>query len=291
MKKFSNFLFAGVAFSALALFACNGGGDDETTPPTVTLNSGAGFTYADLTDTLKAPLKFNVVATHTVELKKFNITLSTNGGTEASIKDSVITGKNLNFVYNYKVAGSVGDKITLKFSVTDKDGNSDAKSVTITIKDIAEDLELQQNFAVNNLFGPNQGAFDLKNGNGVSAGDSANSKDLLDKTVNTGGSIVFAKAWTSGNGSQFIKITDALKWGTTINSADLLTLWNANKANAKSDVTNIADGDIILVKSGQLSGGITLPYPYYIIKVNKVTETGSDNLDKITFDYKRKPSI
>jgi hypothetical protein len=67
----------------------------------------------------------------------------------------------------------------------------------------------------------------------------------------------------------------------SVTSSYVYNLWKNNAANATSTISNIAKGDVILVKSGQ-----SVPFGIYIIKITDVINTASDNLDNILFEYR-----
>lgn len=286
MKRFFNYTFALAAAGLSLLAACSD--DTEVKPkPTLTFNTGTGYTFQDGRQENTARLKFGVVSTAPsgTKLKQLVIKLSTNGGVAATLKDTALNGASLNWDYNFIVNGAVNDKLTLTFTVTADNGESDSKSITITIIAPVEALGEIAGQEINNIIGPLKGAYDLEGGVQVAATEPEGTKDLKDlTTATTSNTHKFSQSWGSGNGSQFVRVT-AADYDNTLNTLQLADLWTAKASSATATISNIVKDDVILVRSGQ----VTSTYPFFLIKVTDVTLTTNDNNDKITFKYKKKP--
>ncbi|MBU6325081.1 MAG: hypothetical protein KJS92_06295, partial [Bacteroidetes bacterium] len=83
-----------------------------------------------------------------------------------------------------------------------------------------------------------------------------------------------------GNGTKFVKVT-AANYAATITNQQLIDLWNSKSASAANTVTNIAKGDVIMVKSGQ-----NVVFPYFLVNVTDVVLTTGNNNDKYVISYK-----
>ena len=277
--KMKHILFA-LAIPALALLSSCGKDSDETTAPKPTLSfqTGSGYTFTDAKASVDSVLNIGIIAkSNDSKLAKISISLSTNGGTAGSIFDTTITTNSTAFTYRYKVKGTVGDALKLTVKANDANGTSSEQSLNIDITPPTFVLGQQGNQRIYNIEGPNAGAYDLTKGLTKLKGDNPQEKDIIDGTPNTA---VFSKSWTSGNGSKFVKVT-ANDWNLAVTSSYIFDLWNTNAASATASVTNITKNDVILVKSGQ-----SVPFGIYIIKINDVVNTASDNLDYILFEYK-----
>lgn len=287
--KLKHILLAAVV-PAVAFLASCGGSDEKVVPaPTCTFQTGSGYTSSDVTSFYDSTVKIGVRAfSNDQSLTGVKITLSTNGAAAGSILDSVLSVKTCNFDYTYKVKGGVGDKQLLTVTATDKNGKTASASLTITINPALVAIVGVSAQKVYNVLAPSGffGAYDLYGSVGVASASTETSKDLKDLTVATGpNAAVFTKSWGSGNGSKFIKVT-ANDWNNATNSDAIWQLWQTNGASATTTVTNIANNDVIVVKTGQ-----AISFNLYIIKITDVHETptpanGGDNNDYIQFDYK-----
>jgi len=279
--KMKHVLFA-LAIPALAfLSSCGGGSDPDAAPkPTLSFQTGAGFTFADAQAGVDDILKIGIIAkSNDSKLSKVTINLSTNGGTPGVIFDTTVNANGATFTYNYKVQGSVADVLKLTVTANDANGTSAEQSLSIEITPATVAIGLQQNQQVYNLQSPAgyNGAYDLTKSAGKFSADKPSEKDIIDGTPS---SAVFSKSWTTGNGSKFVKVS-ANDYNLATSSSFIYNLWKTNAANASATVTDIKLGDVILVKSGQ-----SVPFGLYIIKVTEVKETTTDNLDYIKFEYK-----
>lgn len=280
--KFRHILLALTIPAAAFLASC---GDDvaEKPKPTVSFQTGAGYTAANVSTYFDSTLKIGIRAfSNDKKLVAAKITLATNGGTAGTIWDTTFSNKTLNHDRLYKVAGGVGDNIALTVTVTDDNGTTASTSFTIEIIPATVAISSTSGQQVWNLIGSKPGAYDLYASGNVSAGGIEGLKDLKDMTVSTGANAgVFPKSWTSGNGGLFVKVTSN-DWNNATSSDYLWQLWKTKKTTAGNTVTSIAKDDIILVKTGQ-----AIPFNLYLIKITEIFETAvGDNNDYIKFDYK-----
>jgi hypothetical protein len=286
--KFKHILLA-VAVPALAfLSSCdegNGGGGDVKKPaPTITFQTGTGFTSSDVSCRYDSLLKIGIRSTATEKnLTGVKVYISANGGPKGVILDTIIVNKNIfNMDYFYRVKGGAGDVQTVEVEATQENGESSRVSFKITIKLEARPLDQVGTQRVNNIIGAYEGAYDLNMGELRKSSDDEATKDLKDMTSIS--NPTFSKSWTSGNGSKFIRVTKG-DWDNATSTESLYDLWVAKGAGATSTITNLAKDDYILVKTTQF-----VSFNVYLIRVDVVFETASNNNDYIEFTY-RKESI
>lgn len=260
------------------LAAC---GDEKEKPaPTVTFDTSPVYVYQDAILSKDSNIIIRVVGnSNDQKLKNLNVTLSTNGGAAGTIKDTMVSGKTLNYSFKYKVTGTVGDKQTLTFKLTDDNGESATKAITIDVAPVLKSLGMSTNQMVFNVQGTNKGAYDLLTLNQVSKIEPEAIKDIKDLTPS---SAVFNSTWGSGNGSLYGKVTSN-DWINTTTSTHIYNLWSQKASTSTATISGILQGDVYVIKAGQVG----VPFPYYLIKIDKVTITGgADNNDVIEFSVK-----
>ena len=276
--------------SASAIFFQSCGTDDVKPTPEVNFIGDAGFTAQDASIAGGTAFKIGVVATHSEKLSKLEIFVAYDGGpnlkpADCTMCDSSISGTNLRAVYNGMtrvVAGT--EKWT--FRVTDKDGQSTSKSITITTTGKAGDnlIEITKDndgktLKVWNFNGPLAGAYDLKNGGNLKAGDDNKDKDIQDSTA-LGETSNWPGRWTSRNGSTFKKVT-AYTYAQIKTTTDIDAAWAASGTAA--NFLLVKKGDVIVVKLRGVDGD------YALVNVTDVVSTpGTDNNDYVEFTFKRK---
>lgn len=177
--------------------------------------------------------------------------------------------KNLRFLLMLGMAVSIG------FTACEEEEDT---TPTPTPTDTSTVLVEKTNGVVWNFQGPNQGAFDLVGEAGVSSTGSNTIKDLVDNsTVGTGG-VVFPKTWGTANGTTFVKASSTFDYAA-VTEDKAKAAYDAGTAASSTGV--LAAGDIYIAKNTRF------PNNYVVIKITTVTETPSDNLDKIDFTYKK----
>jgi|GEM_PF-232478 hypothetical protein len=287
--KMKHLLFAMAVPALVFLTACSDSGSDgDSAPkPTLSFQTGAGFTSNDVKAGVGDTLKIGIIAkSNDSKLAKVEISQSTNGGVAGVIFDTLTKSNSITFNLDYLVIGKVADVIKLTVTVTDDNGTSATQSLNISIIPPTAFLDINSGGQrISNLYGPDAGAYDLTTETQKKTSDPSTSKDIVDGTPSTA---EFNKTWKTGNGSKFARLTsaDALNQYTLCQStAFLYDLWEKNAANATETLTNIAKDNIILVKTGQT--GVSIPFGFYIIKITNVVEK-PDNTDYIEFSYKGK---
>lgn len=281
--KFKHVLFA-MAIPALAILSsCGGDTGTEKPKPTLNFETGTGYTSSAALASVDSLLKIGIRASSSDQkLKAVKVTISTNGGTALTYWDTAINTKIFNYDLKYKVAGSVADMLTMTVTATDDNGETVSKTLSIEIAPATVAIGRQQGFKVYNIIGASPGAFDLNTSANKTTSDPATVKDLIDMTVSTGANAgVFSKSWTSGNGTKYVKVT-ADDYNNATSSNFLYNLWKSKSSTATTTVSNLATGDVILVKTGQ-----AIRFNIYIIKVTAVNATPvGDNSDYVEFEYK-----
>jgi hypothetical protein len=280
MKKIKTILLAAALPLLIVLGACDGDTTTSKPKPTLTFQTGSGFTFSDAQASVDSILVLGIRATsNDQKLKSIKITQSTNGGTPATLWDTTVSGKVLNYDYDYEVSGGVTDVITLTVTATDDNGETATQSLKVEIFPAQVAISGPLNQYVYNLLSPSNqwGAYDLNTGTGKFVSDPPTVKDIVDLTATSG---TFAKSWGSLNGTKFAKVTlDDFNNATSSNF--IYNLWKNNAAKAISTISNITTGDVYVIKSGQ-----SLPFNLYVLKVTEVKTTTTDNSDYIKFDYK-----
>lgn len=163
------------------------------------------------------------------------------------------------------------------FSVTDKDGNTDQVSFTVTVEANATPMTNETNGAFFHIAGSLEGAYDLVNGTVVAASGSAADKDM-ENTDQAGAT--FTGSWEAANSTMYVKANSFDYANATVEAAAAAYAGGT----AAASVNNPADGDIYVAK---LRGGST----YAVIKIVNVDATDNTcscgNTGKITFDFKK----
>ena len=136
-------------------------------------------------------------------------------------------------------------------------------------------LTEKTNGIISNIHGPDEGAFNLVDGERVSASATSTTKDLLDLSVVTEG---FKGELGSDNGSTFVVATEA----DYTNATDVSVKALAATATA-TKVTISTVGTVFAVKLGNSRG-------YAIVKITSYDETAGgstgNNKGEVEFSYK-----
>lgn len=276
--KLKSILIA-LSIPALAFLASCGGTDAAKPKPTITFQTGSGFTFSDAKAKFDSVLRIGIRATsNDKKLSKVKVTLSTNGGTAGTIWDTTISTASFNFDYNYTVKGGTGDVQTLEVTATDDNATTASVSLKVTITPPIYTVAQEGNQRCWNIIGLNKGAYDLNEKSERGSAEDEKLKDLKDMTTISNPD--FSKAWTSGNGTKFVRVTKN-DWDNTSSSGDMFDLWGTKGASATTTITNLAVGDYILVKTGQ-----AVDFNIYLIRVDEVADVaGNNDYVKFTFIY------
>lgn len=284
-------LLAGVVSMGTIFIQSCGPGDEPAPTPEVNFIGDAGFTAQDASINGGTAFKIGVVATHSVKLSKLEIFVAYDGGpnlkpADCTVCDSSIDGTNLRAIYS-GVTRSIAGTEKWTFRVTDKDGESTSKSITITttaaggtnLIEISKDND-NNTLKVYNFKGPKAGAYDLLNGGNLLSSDPNADKDIQDSTRDEEVATWPAR-WGSRNGTTF-KLVTAYTYEQITNTTALESAWNSS-GTPKNALTGIKSGDLIVAKLRGMAD------TYALIQVTNVVSTTIDNNDYIEFKYKKKP--
>jgi hypothetical protein len=163
------------------------------------------------------------------------------------------------------------------FSVTDRDGNTDQVSFTVTVEANATPMNNEVNGAFFHIAGSLEGAYDLVSGNVVSASQPDDAKDM--ENTDAAGA-AFTGSWAAQNATMFVKDNSFDYDNATVEAATAAY----NGGTPAASVSNPSAGDIYIAK---LRGGST----YAVIKIVEVDPSDNScncgNTGKITFDFKK----
>jgi hypothetical protein len=256
------FLFA----STLVFTGCSKK-DDTATPattptPTITLNSGAGFTAASGPVGTSTSVKFGVLATPVTSstLTHFKVTVSYDGQAAQTLLDSVISTSSLTWQRYYTTSKDAGQEL-YSFIVTDKNGQTSTAAVTLTKAAIPSTVSQTGTLgAKNNVAGS---FFDVTNGVVYTETVATGKSNLVDfayfspSTTSTGigavsdqavsgaaptGSYPNTSSWATKNATKLTK-------STTYTTANFASVTDAQIAGLTAPTTtvvnNIMTGDVL----------------------------------------------
>jgi hypothetical protein len=281
-------LVALLSFGSLFLMNC-GPGENVDPKPVLEFIGGTEYVSGDISLPGSTEFKVGINASHTTRIESMQITVSYDGGVESiptncSLCDTVIDASSIRVDYVGETRATEGTEVW-SFIVSDADGNTTKKSITITnIGSGGESLiEITQDnsgdpLRVWNFKGPNSGAYDLVVGGNLLSSDDDASKDIQDSTANSEIANWPAR-WTSRNATVFKEVS-GYAWGTVTNTAQLQAAWDESGAETKT--IDMVDGNYYIAK---LRGTDDLIF----IEVTDVNSTSSDNLDYVQFRYKKAP--
>ena len=285
MKKIK-FLALMMVAGALVFTSCKK--DDEAIPaPTVSFSGASSYEVA-LTDSTRIVFNADVAAEGKVDA--FTVTRTTVVGTtetSGSPEDVSAAKGETAYTYNFDEvfypADFAGiDKILYVFKVTDKEGQSVSKTLTITLESANQETPFTTEVLTGNFWhteGPNHGAYNLDTDETVTTYQggvpSTQSMRNTDPASDASDPSSFTGSWDSGNGTEFVKDTSYDYATATIEGAT--TAYAAG--NASGTVTNPAVDDVYIAKKGSI---------YYVIKITAVTpEAAKNNNGQIKFSYKK----
>lgn len=259
-----------VALVAVAFTSCK---KDETTLPAPVI------TFTNNLNETTVAVGSNWTITGTIsseegltEVKYFEVT---NLG-ETQIGQAVTSFTNANSYAFQLTIPDIDAQTVIKVMATDAKNQTTSKNYTIKVNTTGTPLSYENTSGVIwNIIGANPGAWDLVNNVAVIATGAESSKDMKNTTTVTTG---WSNEWISGtnNNTLFVKAnTFVYATGTSEDAASAYALGTPN-----TKVTNPAVNDIYIAK---LRGSTN----YAVIKIISVVVTPSDNLDKITFSYKK----
>lgn len=277
-------LFALLSVGALFLTNCSGTDEDVPEPsPVVNFIGGTDYVDEDVSLAANSTFTMGIIASHESNIKSIKITRAISGNVAIELLDSSVNDKVItDFFFTITTQNSAGSEV-YSFIVSDKNGNSTTKSLTVTNlgepgKKLVEFLvdNNKDSFKVWNFRGPNSGAYGISFGDNLNASEANDEKDIQDSTTLSETSTWPAR-WTSRNGTEFRKVT-ASSWSTITNDSELLAAWDV--AGTSETTVEIADGDLYILDLG--NGGA-----FALVEITDVVTTSSDNKDYVQFRYKK----
>ena len=277
-------LFTLLSVGALFLTNCSGTDDDVPEPsPVVNFIGGAEYVDEDVSLAANSTFTMGITASHQSNIKSIKITRAISGNVAIELLDSSVNDKVItDFFFTITTQNSAGSEV-YSFIVSDKDGNSTTKSLTVTNlgdpgKKLVEFLvdNDAETFKVWNFRGPNSGAYGISFGDNLNVSEGNDLKDIQDSTTLNEISSWPAR-WTSRNGSMFRKVTTS-SWASITNDAELLAAWDAS--GTSETTVNIVNGDLYILDLG--NGGA-----FALVEITDVVTTANDNKDYVQFRYKK----
>ena len=303
MKKISLLLMSVLVIASVGIFtSC----EDETTPSTLNIETKIDSSATDFAP--GSSVQFTITVTTNKDLESVSVTPSEGQGipfnddeieTATTTTDSVST-TILEDAYDIPEDMNDGDKITLTFEATDAE-TSYQTSTDITV-DAKTDLSNENNGIVHHLYGPDQGAYDLVNNEGVSMGGTDNrylgdKKDMINRAQYDAPNENFLNEFISGNATRFVAANDFDYANATVEAAKetyeaasekLGAAEQAGKTWSDFKYATANEGDIFIAN---LRGN----NEYAVIKITGVVtdENNNGDIDEdsyIEFTYKKAPS-
>jgi len=253
---------------------------DEETVAAPTISVTNNKTAYSVTATADTTIIFNVTVAAEGEIDLFTIKKTVGSTTTSYGSPTGFSGKT-SYTYNFEQIFTATDTypISFAFKVTDKEGQD--ASITVTVSKIngssGTTLAYENTSAIlYNLMAPTGylGAWDLVNNVGVASSGSETSKDMANKSTSGTGWI---PGWSTGTGNTTAFVKDN---SLTYATATLEDITAAYTSGSSSITITPTVGDIYVAKLRGASN-------YALIKVTAINTTASDNLDNITFTYKK----
>ena len=253
---------------------------DEETVASPTISVTNNKTAYSVTATADTTIIFNVTVAAEGEIDLFTIKKTVGSTTTSYGSPTGFSGKT-SYTYNFEQIFTATDTypISFAFKVTDKEGQD--ASITVTVSKITGSsgttLAYENTSAIlYNLMAPTGylGAWDLVSNVGVASSGSETSKDMANKSTSGTGWI---PGWSTGTGNTTAFVKDN---SLTYATATLEDITAAYTSGSSSITITPTVGDIYVAKLRGASN-------YALIKVTAINTTASDNLDNITFTYKK----
>jgi len=276
MKKVK--FFALMFLAGATLFTSCKKDEETVAAPTISVTNNK--TAYSVTATADTTIIFNVTVAAEGEIDLFTIKKTVGSTTTSYGSPTGFSGKT-SYTYNFEQIFTATDTypISFAFKVTDKEGQD--ASITVTVSKIngssGTTLAYENTSAIlYNLMAPTGylGAWDLVNNVGVASSGSETSKDMANKSTSGTGWI---PGWSTGTGNTTAFVKDN---SLTYATATLEDITAAYTSGSSSITITPTVGDIYVAKLRGASN-------YALIKVTAINTTASDNLDNITFTYKK----
>lgn len=272
MKKTINILLSMFMIAVLtASFTGCGGGEDDPTPPTVTVSQ-------DVTSAWRADtVTFTVSMSTNEKLSELMISSDYSSQNETITE---FTGDNsASYEYKFVIPGSVsdGDYITITFKCTDNKGESTTVTANIDVTETTVSTPFDNEVTSGTFYhiaGLLHGAYDMDGDATVSSSGAASTKSMIN---NDAAGSAFTGSWTSGNSTNYVQTTTAY---ADVDQETAASIYSAGSPT--TDVASPSAGDVYVAMKGST---------YYVIEILTVepsysTGTGG-NTGRITFKYKK----
>ena len=281
MKKIK-FLALMMVAGALVFTSCKK--DEEVAAPTISFSGASSYEVA-LADSTRIVFNADIKAdgkvdAFTVTRTEVTGTTETSGSPEDVSAAKGETAYTYNFDETFKATDFAGiDKILYVFNVTDKEGASVSKTLTITLEQTNQETPFAQEITTGNFWhiqGPNEGAWDLDGDALVASTGDVTTKSMINTDpADASSTSSFTGSWNSGNNTEFVKDNSFDYANATVEAAGA-----AYAAGTPSGtVTNPAVDDIYIAKKGTI---------IYVIKITALTpEATKNNNGQIKFSYKK----
>jgi hypothetical protein len=299
MKKL---IYSALSFALIATTLFVGCKKDETPPGTdpvekgpnisfqTNAGSGAGvYTFADGKVITGEEIKMGIRISSDVNLKSSKMTVNFNNVGEVVLHDSTYTSNtktsNKDVMYIFP---TVKGPYVFTIYAEDKDGNKKSAKITITAQGPLLDRDDGQFWSLKATGATKFSAFDLFEGEAITASASATNKanrDIVD--ASTGATL--SKTWTSdpANGTEFVISGADNKLNGKVYSQfqseqDVLDAWNAASSTKSTTINNVDIGKLIIAKSKRGTS-----FYYYLIAITNISDASGSEDDFYEFQYKQ----
>jgi hypothetical protein len=280
MKKLS-LLFA-ILLVASATFFTSCSKDTTTTPPTIMLNAGTGYTATDVSVPVNTALKIGVIANSTTG-KLTNLKVSqTISGVTTNISDNTFATPTATHNEDFEMTASpVAGVVTLTFRITADDGEYAEASLTITTT--SAPINTYTAVLLGGQENPNLGSFYSTIDNAVmklaAARSNSQTVDMVyyygttnhasivavsDNQLQGVPSFVECASWPTQNETKF-KLTTGVDWSTITDESGILA--NATDLTV-THINQLAVGDIVSFQTATTSSNPSKKGMYKVMEVN-----------------------
>ncbi|MDP2176600.1 MAG: hypothetical protein Q8K70_11885 [Bacteroidota bacterium] len=299
MKKL---IYSALSFALIATTLFVGCKKDDGTDPvdpvekgpniSFQTNAGSGsgvFTFADGKVITGEQIKMGIRITSDVNLKSSKMTVNFNNVGEVVLHDTTYTSntKTSNRDVSY-IFPTVKGPYVFTIYAEDKDGNKKSAKITIVAAGPLLDRDDGQFWSLKATGATKFSAFNLFDGEAITASASATNKanrDIVD--ASTGATL--SKTWNSdpANGTEFIISGSDNKLNGKVYSQfnseqDVLDAWNALSSTKSTSISNVDIGKLIIAKSKRGTD-----FFYYLIAITNVNDDAGSEDDYYEFQYKQ----
>ncbi|HPE56578.1 MAG TPA: hypothetical protein P5514_09300 [Bacteroidales bacterium] len=130
-------LFLVIGIISLVVTSCKKDEEDEGEELKISFKTSAGYTYADATLPGGTAIKVGIEAeTEKAQdpIIKFNISESVNGATPTTVYSEDLENTTYEYDYNFTLNTVSGNEHKYTFTITNRDGLNEQKSITFTVE-------------------------------------------------------------------------------------------------------------------------------------------------------------